>query len=108
MLKDCDFCNLAGTARWQYVLPEERPVVGLANEDGHVIVLDDDGLWNACIGCSLIVDRGDVAGLIQRVERHLAPAFPDMFGPQAGETWKAMMTVRYAAVMLPGTQKRRI
>ncbi|MEU3265097.1 hypothetical protein [Streptomyces bacillaris] len=105
---DCDFCNLAGTARWLYVLPEDRPVVALTNDEGLIMVLPDDGLWRACIGCAALVDREDVIGLIVRAERHMAPAFPDMFGPQSGDMWKAVASARYAAVMMPGTQKRRI
>jgi len=107
-VKDCDFCNLAGTARWQYVLPEDRPVVGLANDAGEALLLDDDGVWHACIACALLVDRKDVSGLLQRAERHMGPAFPHLFGPDAGDAWKALMAAQWAAVMMPGTRKRRV
>ncbi|MGP3686225.1 hypothetical protein ACTVZO_16215 [Streptomyces sp. IBSNAI002] len=105
---DCDFCNLTGTARWLYVLPEDRPVVGLANAAGEAIIFDDDGLWHACIGCAGLVDREDITGLVQRAQRHITNTFPEMFGPGADDTWKAISAARYAAVMSPGTRKQRI
>ncbi|MCX5237242.1 hypothetical protein OG824_18750 [Streptomyces prunicolor] len=103
-MKDCDFCNLAGTAQWLYVLSNDRPVVGLGNGQGDAVLFDDDGVWHACLGCSVLVDAENVAGLIDRVGRHLGMVMP-LKDPGFREAWTALMVAQYEAVMQSTTVK---
>ncbi|MFI0985041.1 hypothetical protein [Streptomyces exfoliatus] len=103
---DCDFCNLAGTARWRYVLADDRPVVGLGDEAGtRGYFVDDNGVWHACVGCALLVDRKDMPKLVARVTRSLSGHLPMLRDADLRETWQAFMTARYAVVMSPATVK---
>jgi len=105
---DCDFCNLASTARWLYVLPENGPIIAIDRGEGLLEVIHDDGLWHACIGCAALVDRADVTGLVDRAERHMASAFPDLFEGASGPLQRAMLAARFSAVMMPGVEKHRV
>ncbi|MFF4244322.1 hypothetical protein ACFYY2_07580 [Streptomyces sp. NPDC001822] len=105
-MRDCDFCNLPGTARWKYVLSDDRPVVGLANDKGEAVLFDDDGIWHACIACALLIDREDMAGLLDRVTRALGAVLP-LKDTDHRETWQALMVGQYAAVMEASTVKSR-
>ncbi|NWF28228.1 hypothetical protein HW130_18470 [Streptomyces sp. PKU-EA00015] len=102
--QDCDFCNLAGTAAWVYVLGPDRPIVGLANGLGDVALMDDDGTWRACIACSSLVDADDMTGLLDRVILHLGAVLP-LRDREFRETWIAFVAAQYAAVMQPTAVK---
>ncbi|SNS50088.1 hypothetical protein [Actinacidiphila glaucinigra] len=103
---DCDFCNLPGVARWKYVLSPDRPVVGLTNGAGDAVLFDDDGIWHACIACAALVDREDMAGLIERVCRALGAVLP-LKDTEHRQTVQALMVGQYSAVMQSTTVKLR-
>jgi hypothetical protein len=68
----CDFCN-ADTPRWSYPAPD---LYLLAVEDGSVAdAVDSCGGWSACDRCLTLIQRGDLAGLVQRVARESAGEF---------------------------------
>ncbi|WP_328742149.1 hypothetical protein [Streptomyces caniferus] len=90
---DCDFCNLKGAARWRYTLAEDRPLIGLGNDSGDVVLLPDDGKWHACIGCAPRIDAKDMAGLLRRVTAHLGKVL------SIGDYQIALFTAQFTTVM---------
>lgn len=100
----CDFCAFP-FAQWLY-LAAERPLVGLVDDEGEGLLLDDDGRWRACAACAAYVDRRDLAALVvhslgaMRTAGAPVPADPEGLA-QLG----LFMAARYAALTIPGTRK---
>ncbi|MER5851056.1 hypothetical protein ABT126_29525 [Streptomyces sp. NPDC002012] len=99
---DCDFCNLKGAARWLYTLADDRPLIGLGNDAGDVVLTPDDGKWHACIGCAPRIDAKDMAGLLQRVAAHLGKVMP------IGDFHIALFSAQFATVMEFTADKTRV
>ncbi|MFF7254813.1 MULTISPECIES: hypothetical protein [Streptomyces] len=99
---DCDFCNLKGAARWRYTLTDDRPLIGLGNDAGDVVLTPDDETWNACIGCAPRIDAKDMPGLLRRVTAHLGMVLP------IGDLQIALFTAQFTTVMEFTASKTRI